>query len=711
MTNAKAPDDAELAERYERQKSHAARLQRQIAASGKEIGELPAVFDPDRKAACAYDLKLFLESYCEEAVRLGWSADHLELIEYLQDVLLYSGQLAVGMPRGTGKTTIVTLALLWAVLYGHHHFIVLIAANDGKAVKALKGLKTQVEVNQTLAEDFPEVCFPVKSLQGTVNRQAGQTCLGVNTSMSWGKEELVFPTIEGSASSGALIMVGGITGAVARGPQHTLETGEIIRPSAVLLDDFQTRESAKSLTQTKDRLDIIEADIAGMAGPDRGLSMLATVTVIYPDDGADQLLDHDLFPDWAGIRKKFLISFPTNMALWEEYKEIRRQSLRTYRDIRMATRFYEENQEAMNEGAEVSWDARFRRVVKEVDGEEIDVKEVSAIQHAMEWFLIKPEAFASELQNEPLEPQDNEKGWLKAKQIESKTNSQPRDVIPQLLMQTEKVVEHIDVHDDLLYWARGAVSEDGATQLANYDTWPKQRMRYFQKKEARKTMQTVYKRLGREGAIRKSLFDLASEHLDASFLGEDGESHFKVDLLLIDRGHESEIVASVVNELLRDPANRTRVMMCQGFGVKATETPINERKHPPKTKVGNNCYRPLLKDKLDAPRLNVNTNYWKEATNDRWATGFGVPGCLSLFKGGDHQGFSEHQKGEIGTPVEAKGRRVWEFKQLPTDNHWYDNTVNLLAGASFIGCDTPANKQTQPKRRKKRRRKREGMLG
>ena len=38
--------------------------------------------------------------------------DHSELLEALESPLLYGGQLAVGLLRGTGKTTIVTLALI-----------------------------------------------------------------------------------------------------------------------------------------------------------------------------------------------------------------------------------------------------------------------------------------------------------------------------------------------------------------------------------------------------------------------------------------------------------------------------------------------------------------------------------------------------------------------------------------------------------------------
>ena len=684
-------------------------LQRSVSASGREIGAIPQVFDEARKEGCRYDLRLFLETYCERAVRLGWSDDHLELIEALQKVLLDGGQLAIGMPRGTGKTTIVTLAILWAVLYGHHRFVALIAATDPKAKKALAAIRKQIETNQMLFEDFPEVCYPIRCLGGVVNRQAGQTCGGVNTSTSWGKEEVILPTIEGSAASGAIIVVGGITGAITRGPQHTLDDGEIIRPSVALIDDFQTRESAKSVQQVQDRLDIIEADIAGMAGPDEGIALLATVTVIYPDDGADQLLDREKLPDWNGIRKKFLVSMPTNMDLWERYKDIRRDSLRTYGDIRQATAFYAENRDAMDKGAAVSWEARYRRKTKDVDGELVEIREISAIQHAMEWYLVKPQAFASELQNEPLESMANSKGWISAKKIEEKTHGLKRGRVPQRLVESHKLIEHVDVHDDLLYWGLGAVAKNGTAPLIDYGTYPKQRSRYFQKAECRNTMRVAHKGIGLAGAIRASLLKHCTEHLDKTWTGEDGATQFKVDLILIDCGHEMEIVKAVVLELLKTPAYRTRVMMCRGFGVKASDTPLSDRRYPAGTRRGNHCYQPPLKDRLDAPRLNVDTNYWKTETQDRWATGEGEPGCLSLFSDGDHQGIAEHQKAEVATEVEAKGRKVYEFKPLPTDNHWYDNVVNLLAGASFCGCDTPAN--VAPSATRKRARKRPTRTG
>ena len=75
-----------------------------------------------------------------------------------------------------------------------------------------------------------------------------------------------------------------------------------MRPDFAIIDDPQTRKSAKSPSQVEERSDIIEGDILGMAGPGKNMSAVMTATVIYPDDLADQYLDQERHPDWNGIR-------------------------------------------------------------------------------------------------------------------------------------------------------------------------------------------------------------------------------------------------------------------------------------------------------------------------------------------------------------------------------------------------------------------------
>jgi hypothetical protein len=98
-------------------------------------------------------------------------------------------------------------------------------------------------------------------------RWTGPARRGRLTHVHWGQNKLVFPTVEGfsgedlpralrdeglesSPSCGSIITTTSLD-ANMRGQQHTLVDGSIIRPSLVLLDDPQTRDSARSVDQTR----------------------------------------------------------------------------------------------------------------------------------------------------------------------------------------------------------------------------------------------------------------------------------------------------------------------------------------------------------------------------------------------------------------------------------------------------------------------------
>lgn len=674
-TTATAPSDDE---RYAAHKQRQADYQRKISAAGREIGTVPAVVSPERRARAKASLKFHLQTYHPRAFKLGFSADHEELIEALQHCMLHGGKLAVALPRGTGKTTITTRALGWGILHGIIRYAVFIAATDQKAQKGLLQLRREIENGEQLIEDFPEACYPVRCLRGITNRQAGQTCEGHPTKMEWGALKLVFPTLDGSASAGSIIECGGITGAVSRGPQHVLTDGTVLRPDFCMIDDFQTRESARSPMQVQNRLDIIEADIGGMAGPDRPLACVATVTVIAPNDGADRLLNHDLFPHWNGIRKKFLLTFPNQkaMKLWEQYAEIRRQSFQTYRDIRLATEFYRKHRKAMDAGASVSWDKRFSP----------DAHEISAVQHAMEWFIAKPGPFQSELQNAPEDISTTSKQWLKAPEIATKMHHLTQGVVP---LGVRHLVAHVDVHDDLLYWVVVAYTPHGAGFVIDYGTYPDQKRRYFMKSQATITMCRRHPKIGLDGAIATSLDALLRDLLGRQWETEQGNS-MDISLLGVDSGHNPKVCGRVLALLQKDRRFRNRLTLMKGFGVGPSDIPFAERKVKDGELLGNN-WKQLPVPQGAAPQLHVDTNFWKTATNDRWATGIGEPGALTLFYSRDHQLFSEHQTAEHATETQGRGRTVFVFKLLPgRDNHWYDNLVACGVLGSVLHCDTPA---------------------
>ena len=230
------PEETSGARSYEDRRNAERDRQAEQSLAGRDIGPLPEVVNPDRKAACERNFQLFCESYFPETYALAWSPDHLKVIEKIETAVLRGGLFALALPRGSGKTTITESAALWSMLYGHREFVVLIGATESAALELLDSLKTELEVNERLAEDFPEVCYPVAQLEGIANRCAGQLYKGERTRITWTSNEIVLPTVEGSRASGIIVRVAGITGRI-RGIKFKRSDGRRVRPSLVIIDD------------------------------------------------------------------------------------------------------------------------------------------------------------------------------------------------------------------------------------------------------------------------------------------------------------------------------------------------------------------------------------------------------------------------------------------------------------------------------------------
>ena len=90
-----------------------------------------------------------------------------------------------------------------------------------------------------------------RKLERIANRANGQTYNGTATDITYGKECVIFATIPGCEASGGIIQCGAIKSAV-RGANVNGR-----RPSLCLLDDPQTKTSAKSVLQTDEREEIV----------------------------------------------------------------------------------------------------------------------------------------------------------------------------------------------------------------------------------------------------------------------------------------------------------------------------------------------------------------------------------------------------------------------------------------------------------------------
>jgi hypothetical protein len=194
------------------------------------------------------------------------------------------------------------------------------------------------------------------------------------TGIEWKPGSVVFATIPGSKASGATIVTVGIKGAI-RGNNTTMPDGEIASPDVVVLDDPQTDAAARSKKQVEHLEEIIDRAIEGLVGPAEELAMIMACTVIEEGDLSSIYLKK---PGWGGMRFKMIEQMPTNMHLWEKYREL------LYEDAAKATKFYKANLAEMREGAIVDWEANYTK------------HDIDALQFAMTKWAKNPVSFASE---------------------------------------------------------------------------------------------------------------------------------------------------------------------------------------------------------------------------------------------------------------------------------------------------------------------------
>ncbi|TVQ64474.1 MAG: hypothetical protein EA379_01265 [Phycisphaerales bacterium] len=642
--------------------------------SGRDIAGGPWIHepvDPERKAACSRDLKLFCETYFPAIFNLPWSIDHPKVLSKIERAVLQGGLFAMSMPRGSGKTTICETACLWAILYGHREFVTLIGSDEGHAVQMLDAIKSNIENNELIEEDFSECVGPVRAMEGIHQRAGGQLYHEVRTQIVWTENEIVFPTIPGSPASGSVVRVAGITGRI-RGMKHSRADGTSVRPSLVLVDDPQTDESAQSPSQCAKRERVLAGAILGLAGPGKKIAGLMPMTVVRRGDLADRILDRDKHPDWQGERTKMVYSFPTNEALWTQYAQIREDDLRGDQGACEATEFYRRNREAMDEGAEVAWEARH------------NADELSAIQHAMNLKLRNEASFFAEYQNEPLPDESIGEDMLDAEDIAARTNSHAKGVVPAT---ATKLTMFIDVQGKCLYWLIAAWEEDFTGYVVDYGTEPEQASQYFTLREVRRTLQQATPGAGMEGAIYAGLERLSERTIGREWK-RDGGGVVRIEKCLIDAAWGSS--RDVVHKYCRQSRFAQTVMPSYGRYVGASSTPFGEYKRKRGDRIGLNWRVPVNTGRSVVRHVLYDANWWKTFVHARFGTAVGDPGALTLFgsKPDRHSMYAEQMVSEVWIRTQARGRTVdeWKLRQPGLDNHLFDCQVGAAVAASMAGA-------------------------
>ncbi len=664
------------ADRYASKAARARLRSRTESRAGRDIGDIPPVANSARKVQAIASFKFFCETYLSRVFTLAWSSDHLRVIAKIERAVLEGGLFAMAMPRGNGKTKLCEAAGLWAMLTGARRFPFLIGSTEAASLRMLDNIKQELSSNELLLEDFPEVVYPIRRLEGEARRCAGQLHHGQPTCIEWGSSMLVLPTIPGSRASASRVLVSGITGNI-RGWSISLPGGGTMRPDLVLIDDPQTDESARSPSQCEAREATIKGAILGLAGPGQKIAGLAAVTVIQAGDLADRLLDRTKHPEWQGERTKMLKSLPTNLSLWAEYGAIWAESLRTNGDIRDATAFYAAHRAEMDAGAEASWPERFNH------------DELSAIQNAMNLRLRDERAFMAEYQNEPTRVRDQESSQLTAENVldKNRLSMLERRALP---TQATTLVGGIDVQGHLLYYWLTAVSPEFSLWGVDYGSEPEQDEEVFTLRDARRTFETMRDKYGAsagaEGLLYAAIRSLQDAIMRRDYRTADG-TKITPERILIDANYGP--MSDVVYQACADSPHTGVFTPSHGKGVGASSAPMTQWADREGMRKGLHWQYGRGAKRREVRHAMYDTNFWKSFAAARVRTAIGERGCVRLF-GRDinrHRMLADHLSSEYAIETQGRARTVQQWAQRPGhDNHLWDCFVQSCVAASIQGC-------------------------
>ncbi len=654
---------------------------RERSKQGREIGPLPPPVNRSRRDSCRHSFKLFCETYFPARFDKPWGRDHLEVLNIIQQVITVGGQFPLAMPRGSGKTTLATCAAIYALLYGYRRFVVFIGSTATVAQSRLDELiRDEFELNDLLADDFPEVCFPVRALERNTVRAKMQTLDGEFTMMGWGQGELKLPTVPGSVCSGARVACAGLASGDVRGLLKRAPDGTLDRPDLVICDDPQTDESARMPGQVTTREILLNGAVLGLAGPGKKIAVVVPCTVIRPNDLSARLLDRKRNPEWQGRKFKLLDTMPSNTALWEKYGDLLRDGMQyDPPDRKQATEFYRANQAAMDEGASLSWPARF------------DPEQLSAVQFAMDLYILKPAVFAAEYQNEPLSSLDtNGADPVDPVSVMQKVNRVPRLTVP---TECSRLTAFIDPKQEIMYGKVVAWDNRFGGSVIDYTTFPKQHSAMFSGTNPSPSISDAYRQKGfaLEGRLYAALTAIADEMMGRSYPRADGGEPMRVELCLVDCGWGP--YAELIHKWCRESKYSATIKASKGSYVGAAKGPFSEWSHKPGDRRGTGWRIRVAGTNLGR-LVNFDTNFWKTFIAERLRTEMGSPGCLSLYGSSPqtHKLLADHLSSEHPVRITVDGRTVdeWVWNDGRPDNDWFDCLVGCAVAASICGLQWQA---------------------
>lgn len=646
--------------------------------------EIRSCENPQRRERAIADPERFMRTYFADRYKRPFGKLHYALIEALWEVAKTGGKQAVAAPRGRGKTEVVKGVIPATVFAGLIRFPVPIGPTTAHANELYEDFRRKCMYNDMLAADFPEVCDPIRALEGAPQRASRQHVDGELTHIIWKTERLRFPDVpekyRGPINYGGVRMEFRGLDAAIRGINRDGD-----RPDFVPIDEPETRESSKSESQIRDRSNAIERDIAGLAGDEEELAQCMLTTIQNTICNSFIYTDPEQKPSWMGKRFGWVEKWPNEWqkdgvdgnGMWHEYIALRHKDQREGdRYGRTATQFFLDHEDEMTAGGELLADNYKAKVLS--DGWQTVHSAWQVVFNSIADTDF--DSFCTEYQNDPPEGEQIEQIQLTAAKVQARIVETGQREVPH---DTGFETIGIDLGKYASHWSHTAWTDETCVgTVPDYGI-----------------METT--------GLNAASDNKAIEHAIVAALevwAEDVVAKIKPQLVLIDSGTFTDAAYTFCRNAGRP------FFPAKGWDLGRFRMP--EERTPEKIPY-QECYaawQPNHKLWL----YHHQGEYWKSWMQSRFLQqpydeqNERQPGSLALFNPvGDakrHLSFSQHMVAEYERHVPKEGKqlkREWYVKNR--NNHWLDGMALACCAAGVLGVrlmtqppPPPPKKKPQP---------------
>lgn len=716
----KRPPKKTQREKTDAQRKHESRLR-------ERDFQPPPVADPDRRAECEANDATWLQTYLPEVFSLPFTESQNYYIDTISDCMQFGRRKCIAAPRGDGKTSIFRYLALKYALERRVRFFLLVSATDGKAGHQLASIKDKlcscridyttndITPLTTLAEDYPLECGIASYIAPSPARAKNATVYGLQLACNWPGETLILPQFADMADVPEQLCVdyglrqddplSAIIMAVGWKSNHIQGCNVLdVRPDFVGLDDLDNRDSlASEIGTVAEKIEVqIETNISGIAAVSKRLGMAMLCTVPSRESVAYRYSDPTIKPAWSGIRVRRIKTWPENVALRDQYIDLRQRGQKTMGDdgkpidpdAREACRFYEANREEIEKGVELSNPHDFQSH-ETADG---TPSEISGLQHCYNFISDNSlAAFETEYQNNPPIEEDEDRIELTTYHIRARARSDyERYVCPP---DTVLVTRGADLSNRGVYWVTVAWNTDAVGAIVDFD--------YERFAGMDDIPMSACERL-----VYSGMQEWWAGQAERPYEIHEAEDTWTPDLTFVDAGWQDPAWGTQPVNLLAADQRFRGVLPCRGSGNFRKRRPAkgkvwpyedvnlvmeDEERH--RTPDGRIVTKPAVlcaELHVDALKLRVHHGLLQP---------FGTPGSLGVYtpprddagreKWSRHQDFAAHilaeewQKQPNGVyQWVAAGQRPGGRRRAVKRNHWLDSLAYAIGARNIWGVST-----------------------